>query len=210
MSTLKMLPAIRMDPRERKILNDNAKETVPYEGAEENVDITGFHLIHDTWDDLRFGVESTKLGSNAKPDYDFAENGLLFPRNDTGEVIYLVAQFPHAMKYGTALKPHIHFIQNASQTPVFKMKYRWYRPFQAVPAWTTITTTGVAQAYASGSIHQILVFPAISDSSINSSSSIMDIQIWRDDNVYVGDCLVKEFDIHFRSDTLGSLAEYVK
>lgn len=210
MSTLKLLPAIRMDPRERKILNDNAKVTVPYEGAEANVDITGYHLVHDTWDDLRFPVESTRLGSNAKPDYDYTNNGLLFPRNDTSEIIYIVAQFPHTMKYGTALKPHIHFIQNASQTPVFKLSYRWYDPFQEVPSFTTITSTGVAQTYTSGSIHQILVFPEIVDATINASSSIMDIQIWRDDNVYVGDCLVKEFDIHFRSDTLGSLAEYVK
>lgn len=208
---VKLLPAIKMDPRERKILNDNLKgELVPYEGAIKDLDITGYHLLYDQWDDLRFPATLDKRGSNLKPDYDETNCGLLFPRNDTTEIIYIIAQMPHSYMYGTNLRPHIHFIQTSSLVPTFKLKYRWYEVGSSVPAFTTITSTTVAVTYASGSIHQLLMFPEIDGSSIDHVSSILDIQLWRDDNVVSGDVLVKEFDIHYRNDTLGSLEESSK
>ncbi len=206
MSTLKLLPAIKMDPRERKVLNDNLKQTVPYTGAEEDVDITGQHLIVDLWEDLRFPAQALKLGATSKPDYDFTNNGLLFPQNDTSEIAYIIAQIPHAFMYGSSLKPHVHFIQTSSSLPTFKLAYRWYDLGQTVPAFTTITSTTAAFTYVSGSIHQLLMFPDITDATINGISSILDLQLWRDDNVVTGDVLVKEFDIHYRLDTLGSLS----
>lgn len=208
---VKLLPAIKMDARERKVLNDNLKgELVPYEGATRDLDITGYHLLYDQWDDLRFPATQDKQGSNLKPDYDETNNGLLFPQNDTSEIIYIIAQIPHSYKYGTALRPHIHYIQTGATLPVFKLKYRWYELGSAVPSFTTITSTTVVFTYTSGSIHQLLQFPEISGTGIDMVSSIMDIQLWRDDNVVSGDVLVKEFDIHYRSDTLGSLEETTK
>ncbi|GAG60190.1 unnamed protein product, partial [marine sediment metagenome] len=41
-------------------------------------------------------------------------------------------------------------------------------------------------------------------------SSIMDIKLYRDDNVAIGDVLTKEFDIHFRKDMSGSRQELIK
>ena len=53
-------------------------------------------------------------------------------------------------------------------------------------------------------------FPEIDGSLIGDVSSMMDIKLYRDDNVAIGDVLTKEFDIHYEIDSLGSKEEYVK
>ena len=47
------------------------------------------------WEDLRFPATQTKIGSNDLPHFDFTNIGLLFPREDTSEIIYIIAQMPH-------------------------------------------------------------------------------------------------------------------
>lgn len=119
---------------------------------------------------------------------------------------------PHGYKFGTNLRPHIHFVQTSSSVPTFKISYKWYDIGDPVPgSFTTITSTGsVAVPYVSGSIHNLLLFPEISVAGIGSVSSILDLKVYREDNVVTGDVLVKEFDIHYRFDTLGSLQEATK
>lgn len=208
-------------------ISDLEADKVPYTGATGTVNLGAQKLITEevesigdltidcgssktlvleepVWEDLRFPVEQTKLGSNSLPHYDFTNNGLLFPQNDTSEVIYLVVQFPHSYKLGTDIYPHIHFIQSSANVPVFKLKYRWYLNGAAVPSFTTITSTTVVHTYTSGSILQRLAFPAISGAGITAISSMMDVQIYREDNVVTGDVLVKEFDIHYSLETVGS------
>lgn len=50
----------------------------------------------------------------------------------------------------------------------------------------------------------------IDGSGITGVSSILDIKLYRDDNVVTGDVLVKEFDIHYLVDADGSRQEYIK
>lgn len=205
----------------------NINDYVPYTGASATVNLGSQKLITEeiesvgdltidcgtektivleesVWDDMRVPAEQTKLGALDKPDYDYTNNGLLFPQNDTSEVIYAIVQLPHSYKLSTDIKPHLHYIQTSSDVPVFKLKYRWYKGGDAVPSFTTITSTTNVHTYTSGSIHQKLRFPDISGTGMNSISSILDIQIYREDNVIVGDVLVKEFDIHYQIDTIGS------
>ena len=157
------------------------------------------------WDDFRFPLSSTKQGANSKPDYDFTDNGFLFPQNNTAEILYASDQFPHSMYTGPGAQgtPHIHVIQAANQQAVFKLKYRIHQNGGAVSAWTTLTSTGYVFPYSSGSICQIVNFPHISLETAGLSS-ILDIQLWREDNVYTGDILVKSVDIHIPFDSLGS------
>lgn len=167
-----------------------------------------------SWDDLRFPVTQTRLGSNAKPDFDYTNIGLLFPQNDADEKIYVIAQLPHEWQQSTGLRPHIHYVQDEADVPVFKMAYRWYENgADPTGSFTTISTAdgdGPAFTYTSGSILQILPFPEIDGSGIDSVSSILDIVIYREDNVVSGDCLVKEFDIHYEIDSFGSQQEFTK
>jgi hypothetical protein len=169
-------------------------------------------IYGDFWDDLRFPVTQTKQGSNLKPDFDETEIGLLFPQNDTTEKIYIISQMPHEWKLESELRPHIHFIQDEAEVPTFKMDYRWYKNGETPPeTFTTIETHNeVVFNYEGQPLLQILSFPPIDGTGIDRVSSVMDIIIYRDDNVVAGDVLVKEFDIHHLVNAPGSVEEFSK
>jgi len=163
------------------------------------------------WDDLKAPASTIRQGATLKPDYSTAENGLLFPQNDDTEIAYIVLQFPHERKNGSDIKPHVHFIQDSADIPVFKIDYRWYKNGDTVPAtWTTLSTSSLVFTYTSGNMLQIAAFPDIDGSSVDTVSSILDIKLYRDDNVVTGDVLLKEFDVHYQIDQMGSRTEYVK
>lgn len=163
------------------------------------------------WDDLKFPATRLRQGATLKPDFDTTNIGLLFPQNDATEIAYIIGQFPHARKNGSNISPHIHFIQDEAATPIFKIDYRWYKNGgDPTGSFTTITASTFAFTYTSGSIMQIAIFPDIDGSTIDKVSSIIDIRLYRDDNNVTGDVLLKEFDIHYQVDSLGSLQEFTK
>jgi hypothetical protein len=168
-------------------------------------------LLDTVWTDIRFPATTTKVGSNLLPHFDYTNIGLLFPQNDEDEKIYIAAQFGHDRKHGSSISPHIHYIQDEATVPVFIMEYRWYDNGEVVPAsYTPIETIGAIFPWTSGSILQILSFPDIETGGDNVSS-MMDIIIYRKTGDGVtGDVLVKEFDIHYQIDAIGSDDEYVK
>lgn len=163
------------------------------------------------WDDLRFPATRIRQGVSQKPDFDTTELGLLFPQNDATEIAYIIGQFPHERKNGSSIRPHIHFVQDTVATPTFKIDYRWYKNGDdPTGSFTTLTCNGYAFPYTSGSIMQICSFPEIDGSLIDTVSSIIDIKLYRDDNDVSGDVLLKEFDIHYQIDSLGSRGEFTK
>jgi len=169
------------------------------------------------FDDWAFPLNQSKQGSNLKPDFDFTNNGYLFPQNDTGEVVYFSSITSHRMqiKEGTNWYPHIHFVQDGATVPVFEYRIKLAAAGEAIPAWSAwIATDGdLVFPYVSGSIHQILQFPMFDSYALGATSfaSLIDIQLRRNDNVVTGDVLVKQFDIHVLWDSpLGSGQEFVK
>ena len=172
---------------------------------------TNFTLYNTQWVDEKVPFTRDKQGQSSKPDFDFTELGLLFPQNNEGEEVYLIIQFNHDYKLGTSVSPHLHYIQDESGVPVFEMTYRWYDNGESPGAWTTIETANAVATYTSGSILQILEFPMISGVDITGVSSFMDVIIRRQTGDGItGDVLVKEFDIHYQKDSMGSNTEYVK
>lgn len=95
-------------------------------------------IYNARWDDLRFPFTPDKQVANTKPDFDYTNLGLLFPRNDATEQSNMIVQL----------------------------------------------VTGV--------------------------SAFMDVILYREDDVATGDVLVKEFDLHYIKDELGSRQEYTK
>lgn len=164
------------------------------------------------WDDLRFPATAAIQGQTSEPAYDFTNNGLLFPEGDATEKAHIVAQLPHKWKLRSVLRPHIHFVQSSSNTPTFVMDYRWYKNGgDPTTSFTSITASNFVFDYpGSGSILQITTFPEIDGSDIDTVSSMIDIQIYRNDSDVTGDVLVKEFDIHIPIDDDGSDEEFVK
>ncbi len=164
----------------------------------------------ESWDDITFSMYQAKKGVNDKPDFDYTDFGLLFSQNDQSEYIVLIDQFSHSYKFGTAIHPHIHYIQTSNTTPKFILQYRWYDNGAVVPAFTTIETTGNALPYIGGTMLQILNFPSIV-STVSGLSSWLDLKLFRKTgNGVTGDILVKTFDIHYQKDSNGSNSEYIK
>jgi hypothetical protein len=168
------------------------------------------------WDDVTNPTTYTKLGVNDKPDFDYANIGLLFPANDTAERIYITGQMRHAWEGSDGrpawIDPHLHFIQTSATLPDFALEYRFYSNGGAVPSYATINTSAGAGAvfpYSSGSILQILEWPEILLSGLEPSAWY-DMVIYRTNNALTGDVLVKGFDWHARFNDLGSRSAYRK
>lgn len=163
------------------------------------------------WTDARVPLTRDKQGQSSKPDYDFTNMGLLFPQNDATEIVYITLQAPHELR-NFEIKPHIHFVQSVAAQPVWKMDYRIIEngDNDALKAFGTLTAVSFAFTWVSGDLLQIAAFPAISITGLTSVSWMMDIKLYRDDNVVTGDVLGKEFDVHYQLDDWGSRQEFVK
>ena len=162
------------------------------------------------WDDKKFPMTRVRQGATAKPDFDVTNLGLLFPQNDTAEIGYIITQLPHAMYPGSPLNFHIHYVADEAEIPVWKLAYRIVENGgDPTVSFTTLTSTAPVYTYSSGSILQIAPFPSIATSATLAKSAVLDIKLWRDDNLVTGDVLAKELDFHFQRNTLGSLTEWV-
>lgn len=166
-------------------------------------------LAEGEWIDIPIlGGSLKSVGVSDKPDFDTTNIGWLFPQNDTTEALGYTMQVNHDIKKGSPIRPHVHFIQTGSGVAVFKYSYRVYNVGEAVPAFSSaITQTGYAITYASGSIHQIAILPEITMTG-KTESCLIDIKVWRDDNVVTGDVLVKSIDAHGLRNRNGSVSEY--
>ena len=202
-------------PIQKKIKSNNffnsAKfgDTVSYTSfeADGTMVMTGSATV---WDDLFFPLTTAKQGQTDKPPFTSTEIAYLFPSADTSNIMYIIAQFPHSYKLGTDVQPHVHWKQTQSGSPVFKMNYKWFNIGDEVPSiYTPYIMSDRIITWTSGNIHQLSTGSAnISGSSITNVSSIMLIELYRDDNAYTGDCITYQFDIHFLKNRIGSSTIY--
>lgn len=163
------------------------------------------------WEDLKVPLQQGKQGSSSKPDYNYTELTYDFPQNDSSEALYFNIQMPHGWLEGSDINPHVHWIQTQNLNVTWKIDYRWYNPNSAVPAsWTTVTIDQLAFTYSSGSLHQISKPSSMISGTGKTLSSILQVKLYRDDNVYTGDALALEFDIHYEVDAVGSGQEFLK
>jgi hypothetical protein len=162
------------------------------------------------WDDLLQPATSGKKGANDKPDFNYTEMTVDFPQNDTTEILYFNIQLPHTWKEGSFVFPHVHFLQNQTNVPTFKIDHRWAGLGESFSNWETYTMSTLVFPYTSGTVHQIVYGnPGISGAG-KGLSSMLQIKLYRDDNVFTGDCSVLSFDIHIEISSLGSFTEFTK
>jgi hypothetical protein len=149
-------------------------------------------------DDLRFPVTQTRIGANAKPDFDEANVALLFPQNNESEVVYIVAQMPHSREPNSPIMPHVHIRQEATGQPVFEMEYKWYNIGEQVPTtWETFVMDTNVNTWTTGTLSTFVGGGEI-DGTDKGISSIMLIKLYRQTGDGVtGDVKVDEFDIHY-------------
>lgn len=204
-------------PIQKKIKGDNFYNSAKFGDAENHTsfEADGTMVMSGSatvWDDLFFPLTTAKQGQADKPPFSTGEVAYLFPSADTSHIMYIIAQFPHSYKLGTAIHPHVHWKQTQSGSPVFKMNYKWFNIGDAVPTdYSPYIMSNRVVTWTSGNIHQLSSGSiAISGSHISNVSSLMLIELYRDDNAYTGDCVTYQFDIHFLKDTVGSRTEFSK
>ena len=108
------------------------------------------------WDDLLQPATTGRQGANVKPDFNYDDITVDFPRNDINEILYFNIQMPHEWKEGSTIFPHVHFLQNQNNNPTFKINYRWAKLTESFPAWATYTIANLVFPYTSGTVHQIV------------------------------------------------------
>lgn len=173
----------------------------------------------DYWDDLRFpatAVNPPGLGSD--PDFDTTNGGYLFDASST-ELVFFAAQMPHQWREESTIRPHVHWQKTTSATGnvYWRMEYKW-APKNTVmdAAFTTLNVTSTVSATPDtdeADKHLISSFGDITASGKGLSDMLM-IKISRIGgdaaDTYNSDCRLLEFDIHYRSNSLGSVAEFAK
>lgn len=168
------------------------------------------------WDDLRFPASAINPpGAASDPDYDTANGGWLFDADST-EVLYVIAQLPHAWQEGSVLKPHVHWEKttSAAGNVFWQLRYNWSRIGEVRTSLTTInSSTAVVSDNDTADSHAMTSLPDID----GSSSQISDMLIMRiervggnEDDTYGADCRLLEFDIHILIDSMGSEQEFTK
>lgn len=175
-----------------------------------------------SWDDLRFPATGQTVDvSGGRIDYDYDECGVAFQDNARypQEPIVMAAQMPHSWIQGTAIRPHIHWLQSAADVPNWLVQYRTVVNGEAPSAWTLAAAETLVFTYTSGTILQISSFPEIDMTGLNISDFV-DIRLFRDTgndsalfsgaDPLTGNALVKELDIHYRIDGFGSTQEFTK
>ena len=171
-------------------------------------------LLRGRWTDKSFALNQGRLGVLQKPDYDFTNRGLLFPQNDPSEYIQVLDQMDHAKQLGTPIHLHVHFIQATALIPVFKTAYKFWNNGDPVPAADTIISTadstGPVFPFTGTPILQILPFLTIQPPANEGLSAHLEFNLYRDDNVVVGDVLAKYVDYHYIKDSDGSRFEFTK
>ena len=189
------------------------------------VDLDGtWYYPNPGWDDLRFPFMGQRLDtSSGRIDYNFDECTVDFATNARydNEPVCFTVQFPHGMKVGSLIVPHLHWVQEEAAVPNWLIEYRWYGVGQLVPStWTLATVERVIHAYASGALYQYSEFPAIVPPDSVGLSSQLDVRLFRDsdndsgefagDDPYSVAAKAKEFDIHVLLDSQGSGDQFSK
>jgi hypothetical protein len=166
------------------------------------------------WDDLRFPASAVRVNpATLKPDFDETNIGYSFDAA-ARETLLIIAQMPHSWKMGSDIVPHVHWqpLSDATGKVYWEMAYKWTN-INGVEAagWATVNILSLA-AGATGT-HQIASFGNVSGAD-KTLSSIISIKLARVGNAatdtHASEALLKEFDIHYEIDTLGSREEYVK
>lgn len=192
---------------EKPIRFGNAADYVQIDGDGE-LSLAGDATV---WEDLRAPATAINPpGQASDPTWDNTNGGWLFDNTGT-EQLWVILQIPHAWKVGSSIYPHIHWMPTTATTNygVWQIDYKW-TDIDEVDAGSFTNSTALAYGNNNALEHILDSFAAISGAGHTISSTVT-VKISRTSaGNYTGDMLLKEFDIHYEIDTMGSKTESAK
>lgn len=182
-----------------------------------------FNGAATVFDDVKFDALSLQK-SGPGIDFNLVESTVDY-LTTANQADYMIAspQFPHAMKAGSVVQPHIHFTQSQTGMPNWALQYRWQKNGGVkTTAWTALKCNTPAFTYpGTGSINQIAkTVSGITPPSGYNISDILQVRVIRDtanglglsygSDPYGAVASVLSFDVHVELDSFGSHSEYTK
>jgi hypothetical protein len=130
-------------------------------------------------------------------------------------------QMQHDKYLGSAVVPHLHWVQAEDHIPNWLIAYRWYNNgADPTGAFTLIKYVSHVYAYSGDTIMQLTNWAPLTAPTGETLSSILDVILYRDSanasskfagaDPYTAAVAAKEFDIHYRKDSLGSVTASTK
>lgn len=162
------------------------------------------------WEPISLASEYAGSGNAPARDPDL---GTLVFENDKTQVVGGLAQMPHAWREGTALGPHVHWVQPAAGNVIWQLEYRLMPAGGgSFPAtWTSVTGSDGVFPYTAGDFVQITSFPLVDMSGFNISAMML-FRLTRrgTEDTLAANVHLLEFDIHYQIDSFGSAHEFIK
>lgn len=169
----------------------------------------------ETWNDMKAPATAINPpGLASDPTFNTTEGYWQFADSVTN-LLFITIQLSHGYKEGADIEPHVHWIQTASGSPLWRMSYKWYNNGDPYPAaFTDIDSDPEVFTYTSGNLAQISPFPAINGAGMKISS-IVQLKLQRiggdaNDTLNGASANLTEFDIHVVENYRGSTEEFLK
>lgn len=199
--------------------NDAGSATVVMEIHDAALTVKGALILDPApWTDLRIALvaDTTPPSANA-PDFGTFQDGVslyLFDP-DTDESLHVTTQLPHAYKFGTDLKPHIHWAPTSTNTGTVDWCLEYSIAEEGAAFQTTATLCQEQAGSGAAKQHQYVALGTIDGSTIDTLSAIIIGRVFRDaddgtNDTYTGDAAGLELDFHYQLDTVGSALEGTK
>lgn len=187
-----------------------------------NFTTNGFLFLHNDnteWEDCRVAVNNVKVPATKKPDWVSYKSGLVLSFGAEGiesneEEVYFMIQLPHAIKEGSIIKPHIHWVaksNEASKKVRWGMSYSFANIDASIPNATVIYVD--ADTNNNADTHLVGYFPDIPLPNMKISGMLI-IKLFRNsssvNDTYTDEAYLLEFDIHIEKNTIGSREVLIK
>ncbi len=179
--------------------------------------MNGFRRGRWLEDETISAISTEKLNPGARITLDLVELTQDYEDDArfNNEFLGFVYQMKHAWAVSSLVDFHIHWFQNANNTPNWMIEHRTILQGAAASGWTAVANIGNHYPYTAGTILQKTEFASIAPAA--GLSSFLDVKLYRDStNVsglfggadpYAGAAALKQADIHFLKDSIGSLKE---
>lgn len=166
------------------------------------------NLAIPQWGDMLGPATLGKTNASA-PGFDTTTCGASYSGTQD-QILYYAFQIPHGYVEGTAMEPHVHWLQTAADTVHWQLYWRVCQNGDDCGGWQTALPMQNAFPYVSGTVHQITKLGRM-DMTGTRVSAVIQCKLMRlvalDE---AGAQVMTSFDIHYQINSFGSATEYAK